>query len=227
MISPANGQIVLSAVSKAYGSSIVLESVSLTVPKGEILVFVGRSGSGKSTLLRLIGGLESPDSGSVTHDGREISQMSESELSKFRRQSLGFVFQFFNLIPTLNVSENVSLPLALNNERRADAERKVAGLLEELGLEQCAERFPDELSGGEQQRAAIARALIHEPALVIADEPTGNLDLETASQVLQILDHSCRKRKTTLIMATHSDEVIGLADRILRVNNHGVEPSAR
>jgi len=227
MISPANGQIVLSAVSKAYGSSIVLESVSLTVPKGEILVFVGRSGSGKSTLLRLIGGLESPDSGSVTHDGREISLMSESELSKFRRQSLGFVFQFFNLIPTLNVSENVSLPLALNNERRADAERKVAGLLEELGLEQCAERFPDELSGGEQQRAAIARALIHEPALVIADEPTGNLDLETASQVLQILDHSCRKRKTTLIMATHSDEVIGLADRILRVNNHGVEPSAR
>ncbi len=158
MTDTENKQIVLTNVSKRYTSSPVLESIDLAVDNGEFLVFVGRSGSGKSTLLRLIGGLENPDSGTVVHGGRDIARMNETELSKFRRRSLGFVFQFFNLIPTLNVIENVSLPLALNDHKDSSARDKVSGLLEELGLEQCASRFPDELSGGEQQRAAIARA---------------------------------------------------------------------
>lgn len=216
-------QIILSDVSKAYSNGNIIEGVDLEVAQGEILVFVGRSGSGKSTLLRLIGGLENPSAGTVRHSGRNIANMREGELSRFRRSSLGFVFQFFNLIPTLNVVENVSLPLSLNRRMDAKARNRVHELLDELGLTDCSRRFPEELSGGEQQRAAIARALVHEPGLVIADEPTGNLDLETASHVLAILNESCRRRNTTLIMATHSNEVIGLADRVLRIHNRSVE----
>jgi len=212
-------QIELDDVTKAYGTHVVLHRIGLTVPQGQFLALMGRSGSGKSTLLKLVGGLDTPDTGAVMHGGRSLNLMTERERARFRRRSLGFVFQFFNLIPTLTVIENVQLPLELNGIKGIEAADKTAKLLDELDLTDCAERFPEELSGGEQQRVAIARALVHEPKLVIADEPTGNLDLDTANRVLELLDASCRQRQTTLIVATHSREVANLADRVLSIRN--------
>jgi len=222
-------QVRLVEVSKTYGRTTVLDNVNFAAERGEIVVVIGRSGSGKSTLLRLIGGLEEPDRGmifygdGVDRDGlggdRRLDRMSESERAAFRRREIGFVFQFFNLIPTLTVAENVALPLALNGVDKADAAVRVASLLAELGLDGSGERFPEELSGGEQQRVAIARAVAHNPGIVLADEPTGNLDLETAERVLALLDDVCRRHRTTLVMATHSPEVIGRADRVLTIRN--------
>jgi len=204
-------------VSKTYGRQVVLEHASLTVHRGEFVAAVGRSGSGKSTLLRLIGALESADSGLVRVAGTDLSTLNEPARALRRRRDLGFVFQFFNLIPTLTVGENVELPLALNDVAAQAARRRSRQLLGELGLADSADRFPEELSGGEQQRVAIARAVIHEPKLVLADEPTGNLDAETASQVLELLRHSCREREATLVVATHSAEVAARADRVISI----------
>jgi len=216
----------LIGIEKRYGERPVLAGVNLRIDVGKVVVFVGRSGSGKSTLLRILAGLELPTAGNVIHDGTDIVRMNETARSHFRRRQLGFVFQFFNLLPTLTACENVSLPLTLNGSRSSDAAAKATQLLEELGVAEAAQRFPDELSGGEQQRVAIARALAHEPRLVVADEPTGNLDAETAFQVLELLSTSCRARGTTLVMATHSDEVVARADRVLRViHSGGVEPA--
>ncbi len=223
MSSVDDGRIDLRDVAKSYGPQAVLENTSLSIRRGEFVVVVGRSGSGKSTLLRLIGGLESPDRGTVHVLGRDIGAMSESERAVLRRTSLGFVFQFFNLVPTLTVAENVELPLALNGVPRTDARRRSLELLGELDVVACAGRFPEEISGGEQQRVAIARAVIHEPKVVLADEPTGNLDLETADHVLDLLQTSCRRRNATLVMATHGREVAGLADRVLTIRNALVE----
>ena len=204
-------------VSKTYGRQVVLKNASLTVHRGEFVAAVGRSGSGKSTLLRLIGALESADSGLVRVAGTDLSTLNEPARALRRRRELGFVFQFFNLIPTLTVGENVELPLALNDVAAQAARRRSRQLLGELGLADSADRFPEELSGGEQQRVAIARAVIHEPKLVLADEPTGNLDAETASQVLELLRHSCREREATLVVATHSAEVAARADRVISI----------
>jgi putative ABC transport system ATP-binding protein len=226
MTSPDDGSIELRDVAKAYGSQPVLERASLSIPRAEFVVVIGRSGSGKSTLLRLIGGLESPDRGTIHVHGKDLRAMSETERANLRRTSLGFVFQFFNLVPTLTVAENVELPLALNGVPRAVARRRSLELLAELDVARCGERFPEEISGGEQQRVAIARAVIHEPKVVLADEPTGNLDLETARRVLELLQTTCRRRKATLVMATHSREVAGLADRVLAIHNSLVEESA-
>jgi putative ABC transport system ATP-binding protein len=168
--------------------------------------------------------LSSPDSGAIRHGEQDLAGMRETELTQFRRRHLGFVFQFFNLVPTLTVSENVQLPLALNRVARAQALRRSGELLDRLGLGDCTSRLPDELSGGEQQRVAIARALAHEPQLVITDEPTGNLDLETADEVLNLLIASCRDHQATLIVATHSREAAERADRILRIVNGQLEP---
>jgi putative ABC transport system ATP-binding protein len=212
-------QIELKSASKRYGDQIVLDRASVAIGQGEFVVVVGRSGSGKSTLLRLIGGLESPDSGAVWFAGRDLGAMTERERAGLRRRALGFVFQFFNLIPTLTVAENVQLPLALNDVSRSEAAVRSAKVLGELEIGHCAERFPEELSGGEQQRVAIARAVAHEPALVLADEPTGNLDLETAGRVLELLVSTCRSRGATLVMATHGMEVAGRADRILKIRS--------
>lgn len=216
-------QIELSAVTKAYGRQVVLDRADLEVSRAEFLVVMGRSGSGKSTLLKLIGGLDTADAGVIRHEGRNLGAMTDAERTLFRRRGVGFVFQFFNLIPTLNVSENVLLPLALNSTAAALADKRVAELLGELGVEHCARRFPEELSGGEQQRVAIARALAHEPALILADEPTGNLDLESARHVLALLSGSCRERGATLIMATHSVEAAEAADRALRIRDGRLE----
>ena len=207
----------LIGVKKSYGDHVVLEECDLDIRPGEFVVVVGRSGSGKSTLLNLIGGLDRPTAGDVELLGQSLAGLSEDELSLVRCRRLGFVFQFFNLIPTLTVAENVRLPMALNGASKAEGIRRADLLLGELGLDDCSSRFPEELSGGEQQRVAIARALSHRPNIVLADEPTGNLDLETAEEVLVLLEQTCRRHQATLVMATHSREVLGAADRVFTI----------
>jgi putative ABC transport system ATP-binding protein len=193
----------------------VLSDLDLEIAEGEIVVLLGRSGSGKSTLLNLISGIDLPDAGSVEIDAVDLTRLSEHERTLFRREHIGFVFQFFNLIPTLSVGENLLLPLDLNHKRSDRFDRRAAQLLEDVGLGGRVGSFPDTLSGGEQQRVAIARALVHEPKIVLADEPTGNLDKETGLEVLAVLDAQVRKAGKTMVMATHSREVIGMADRIV------------
>ena len=211
-------QIELVNIQKNYGTHVVLSNCDLCVRNGEFVVVVGRSGSGKSTLLNLIGGLEQPTDGTIKVSGNSLTNLNEEELSKLRRQKLGFVFQFFNLIPTLTALENIRLPMALNRINKKETIERALSLLEEFGLSGFDQRFPEELSGGEQQRVAIARALAHKPDIILADEPTGNLDLDTANEVLELLNRTCRQRGTTLIMATHSKEVIGLADRVFSIH---------
>ena len=213
-------------VSKAYGAQTVLDRASLAIERGARVAVMGRSGSGKSTLLRLIGGLEPADAGTVRVGGADLGAYSEAKRAAWRRRDLGFVFQFFNLLPTLTVAENVELPLALNAVAAREARRRSYALLQELGLGICAERFPEELSGGEQQRVAIARAVVHEPQLVLADEPTGNLDLETAGQVLALLRDTCERRGTTLVIATHSADVAAQATRTIAIRGGRIEERA-
>jgi putative ABC transport system ATP-binding protein len=206
----------------------VLSGADFEIRAGEFVVILGRSGSGKSTLLNLIGAMDTPTAGELRIDGIRIDTLDEDARTLFRRQHVGFVFQAYNLIPTLTVAENLRLPLELNRRDSAAPSTRVQEFLDELGIGDRGERFPEELSGGEQQRVAIARALVHRPALVIADEPTGNLDLDTGQQVLALLDRLTRKEGKTLVMATHSREVIGIADRILTIaDGHMVEESTR
>jgi putative ABC transport system ATP-binding protein len=210
----------LTKLSKSYvtgnARQTVLADLDLTVERGQFVVILGRSGSGKSTLLNLLGAMDKPTSGHVTIDDVEITNMGDHDRTLFRRTSLGFIFQAYNLIPTLSVHENVMLPLALN---RIDGTAKVSALLEELGLGNKAAAAPEDLSGGEQQRVAIARALVHTPNLILADEPTGNLDVDTGREIIQLIDRLARRNGQTLIMATHSQEVIGYADRVLIIKD--------
>lgn len=194
----------------------VLSDLNTRFEDGKFTILLGKSGSGKSTLLNLISGIEKPTSGDVWVAGVPITRLNERDRTLFRRDHIGFIFQFFNLIPTLTVLENVTLPqeLAGRNDQTA-----ALSLLERVGLADRRDTFPDKLSGGEQQRVAIARALAHDPALVLADEPTGNLDTETGQQVLRLLLELTRQAGKTLIMATHSQEVVPLADRVLRVQD--------
>ncbi|MGE0384610.1 MAG: ABC transporter ATP-binding protein [Gammaproteobacteria bacterium] len=194
----------------------VLAGVDLDIHAGECVVIIGRSGSGKSTLLNLLGAMDRPDAGTLRVAGVDLHVLDEEARTAFRRRHVGFVFQSFNLIPTLTVAENLRLPLELNGMREG-AGARVQECLESLALADKAGRFPDQLSGGEQQRVAIARALIHRPALVIADEPTGNLDIDTGRQVIALLDTLTRGAGHTLVMATHSREVIGIADRLVSI----------
>ena len=198
---------------------MVLDNIDATIRRGEFVVVVGRSGSGKSTLLNLIGCVDVPSAGEVYIDGVALTGLDETARALLRRRRIGFIFQFFNLIPTLTVAENLLLPLELNGIRGATATSRVEQLCAEVSLGGYETRFPEELSGGEQQRVAIARALVHEPDIVLADEPTGNLDLETATDVIRLLDRLCRETGKTLIMATHSREVIGRADRVLTIRS--------
>jgi putative ABC transport system ATP-binding protein len=198
---------------------VVLCDTNATIRRGELTVLVGRSGSGKSTLLNLLSGIDEPTSGEVVIDGVAISALSERERTLFRRDRIGFIFQFFNLIPTLTVEENLLLPLELKGRIRPEQRRSAFALLEEVGLADRAASYPDRMSGGEQQRLAVARALAHDPLLVLADEPTGNLDLETGLQVLEILDRLTRQAGKTMVMVTHSPEVVGRADRVFRIED--------
>jgi putative ABC transport system ATP-binding protein len=199
---------------------LVLADATGVVRRGELVVLVGPSGSGKSTLLNLISGIDLPTAGEVDIDGTPVTRLGERERTLFRRRSIGFIFQAFNLIPTLTVAENLRLPLELNGRRGAREEGHVSQLLERVGLAARADSFPDRLSGGEQQRVAVARALVHDPLLVLADEPTGNLDAETADEVLALLDGLTRGAGKTMLVVTHSPRVVELADRVLTIHGH-------
>ena len=193
----------------------VLRNVSLKIQEGQIVALLGRSGSGKSTLLNLLAGIDQPSSGSIRIAKTRLNELDEHQRTLFRRKNIGFVFQSFNLIPTLTVEENLLLPMELNGESTKIAKARVAELMQELGLGDRLESFPDRLSGGEQQRIAIARALIHDPNLVLADEPTGNLDQQTGEQALRLFRKLSRKAGKTMIVATHSSDVLGIADRVI------------
>jgi putative ABC transport system ATP-binding protein len=198
---------------------VVLEDASATIGRGEMAVLVGRSGTGKSTLLNLLSGIDLPDAGRVVIDGIDLTALPERERTLFRRDHVGFIFQFFNLIPTLTVAENLFLPLELQGRLDAARRRNALDLLAEVGLADRGDAFPDRLSGGEQQRVAVARALVHDPLLVLADEPTGNLDLETGLHVLALLDRLTRRAGKTMVMVTHSREVVGMADRVFSIES--------
>jgi putative ABC transport system ATP-binding protein len=193
----------------------VLQGADASIHRGELVAIVGKSGSGKSTLLNLISGIDHADSGRIFLDGQELTSMDDHQRTLFRRQNIGFIFQFFNLLPTLRVLENVLLPLELNGVEHRQARRRAGELLEAVGLLDRLNTFPDRLSGGEQQRVAIARALVHDPMLVLADEPTGNLDEDTGRQVLALLDHLTRQQQKNLLMVTHSQEAASISDRVL------------
>jgi putative ABC transport system ATP-binding protein len=198
----------------------VLKDVDLDIAEGSVVALLGRSGSGKSTLLNLISGIDAPDTGSIIVAGTPLQAVGEHERSMFRRRHIGFVFQFFNLLPTLTVEENVLLPMQLNGlEVAGGAARR---LLERVGLEDRAGTFPDRLSGGEQQRVAIARALAHDPEILLADEPTGNLDMALGHDILSLLLDLAHDRGKTMLMATHSHEVAATADRVIRLVDHAV-----
>jgi putative ABC transport system ATP-binding protein len=193
----------------------VLDGVDAHFGSGQSVAIIGRSGSGKSTLLNVISGIDRADSGSVEFDGREVSSLREPERTRFRRRHIGFVYQFFNLVPTLNAEENVRLVLELNGIRGAEARARSAAMLTEVGLGDRLHSAIDTFSGGEQQRVAIARALVHEPQLLLADEPTGNLDEETARQVFPLIMSLVRKRGGMLLLVTHDRALASSADRVL------------
>lgn len=214
-------------LSKAYEEGgrrrVVLHEASATVGQGEFVALLGRSGSGKSTLLNVISGIDRPDGGEVWIGGRKLTAMSERDRTLFRRKHIGFVFQFFNLIPTLTVLENVTLPVELNGASTKAARQAAEPLLDAVGLLDRSSTYPDKLSGGEQQRVAIARALVHDPLLVLADEPTGNLDENTGESVLALLDRLTRQAGKNLMMVTHSPESARWADRVFHLRDGRLE----
>lgn len=219
----------LEGVTKSYGEGDatrhVLRNVSLSFTRGEFDVLLGKSGSGKSTLLNLIAGIDDATSGRIWIEGREMTAMGDTERTLMRRQRMGFIFQAFNLIPTLTVLENVTMPLELAGAPPRKARDRANELLLAVGLVGRGKDFPDKLSGGEQQRVAIARALVNDPALVLADEPTGNLDADTGQIVLDLLDTLTRKAGRNLIMVTHSIEVVGVADHVYRLREGRLMPA--
>ena len=206
---------------KFYGSGETevraLDGVNLTVEKGEFVAVVGTSGSGKSTLLHMLGGLDRPTGGTVTVDGRELSALKDEELTIFRRRKIGFVFQNYNLVPVLNVYENIVLPIQLDG-RQPDQDY-LNRIIETLGLGRKLQNLPNNLSGGQQQRVAIARALAAKPAILLADEPTGNLDSRTSQDVMSLLKVTGQKFGQTIVMITHNEEIAQMADRIVRIED--------
>ena len=205
---------------------VVFDALSFEVEKGETVALLGASGSGKTTLLNLISGIDTPDAGQVLIDGVDVHALREPDRTLLRRRQIGFVFQFFNLIPTLTAGENVALPLELLGSDDRAARERADALLEQVGLGGLGMRYPETLSGGEQQRAAIARALVHQPAVLLADEPTGNLDEDTGRLIIDLLTSLARQQGTTLLLVTHSMQVAQAADRVLRLSHGRVEAVA-
>lgn len=208
-------------LTKIYGKDstkvVALDHVSFTVEKGEFVAIVGASGSGKSTLLHLIGGVDRPTSGKVYIDGKDIFKFNDDKLAIFRRRQVGLIYQFYNLIPILNVEENITLPLSLDN-REVDKER-LSSLLKLLGLENRKNHLPNELSGGQQQRTSIGRAIITNPTIILADEPTGNLDSKSSDEIVALLKKSNKELNQTIIMITHNMEIAKVADRIIKIED--------
>ena len=208
-------------LTKIYGKDttkvVALDHVSFSVEKGEFVAIVGASGSGKSTLLHLIGGVDRPTSGKVFIDGKDIFNFNDDKLAIFRRRQVGLIYQFYNLIPILNVEENISLPLSLDN-REVDKE-KLDNLLKLLGLQNRKNHLPNELSGGQQQRTSIGRALIANPTIILADEPTGNLDSKSSDEIVALLKKSNKELNQTIIMITHNMEIAKVADRIIKIED--------
>ena len=208
-------------LTKIYGKGttkvVALDNVSFSVEKGEFIAIVGASGAGKSTLLHLIGGVDRPTSGKVYIDGKDIYSFDDDKLAIFRRRQVGLIYQFYNLIPILNVEENITLPLSLDN--RKINKNHLDALIRHLGLESRREHLPNELSGGQQQRTSIGRALITNPTIVLADEPTGNLDSKSSEEIVELLKESNKKYKQTIIMITHNMEIAKCADRIIQIED--------
>jgi putative ABC transport system ATP-binding protein len=202
---------------------IALDGVSLDIARGEFAVIMGPSGSGKSTLLHLIGGLDRPTSGELLVDQRLIGQMADDEVTLFRRTRIGFVFQFFNLLPTLTAFENITLPSVLDGRSKAEAEQRAMTLLDKVGLENRKDHLPEELSGGEIQRVAVARALTFDPPILLADEPTGNLDSKTGESILSLLRQINRENDCTIVMVTHSQEAACCGDRTIFFRDGKIE----
>lgn len=208
-------------LTKIYGSGdnmvTALDHVSFQVEKGEFVGIIGTSGSGKSTLMNLIGGIDRPTEGSVSIDGKEIFQLSEKELAIFRRRNIGMIYQFYNLIPTLTAEENVMLPRLLDN--REDDKEKLASILDMIGLSERATHLPSQLSGGQQQRVSVGRAMINDPAFILADEPTGNLDSRTSHEIIDLLKYTNKKFNQTLLLITHDEKIALQADRIITIED--------
>ena len=208
-------------LTKIYGKKetqvVALDNVSFSVKKGEFVAIVGASGSGKSTLLHLFGGVDRPTKGKVYIDGKDIFALDDDKLAIFRRRQIGLIYQFYNLIPILNVEENINLPLALDNRKVSNEE--LENMLSHLGLEKRRYHLPNELSGGQQQRTSIGRALITRPTIVLADEPTGNLDSKSSDEIVALLKKSNKELKQTIIMITHNLEIAKMADRIIKIED--------
>lgn len=208
-------------LTKIYGKDstkvVALDNVSFSVKKGEFVAIVGASGSGKSTLLHLIGGIDRPTSGKVFVDGKDIYELDDDKLAIFRRRQVGLIYQFYNLIPILNVEENITLPLSLDN--RTIDKKKLDEMISLLGLQNRKNHLPNELSGGQQQRTSIGRALITNPTIILADEPTGNLDSKSSDEIVSLLKKTNRELKQTIIMITHNLEIAKCADRIIKIED--------
>lgn len=207
----------LEDVEKCYGKRCVLQDVNLIVEQGDFIAVMGRSGSGKSTLLNLVGGMDLPDRGRVVVDSEEISSLTDDKLTSYRRRKIGFIFQFFNLLPNITVWENIEMPLLLNE--KTGYEEKLRESLKRVGLEGRENDQPYQLSGGEQQRVAIARALIHEPEIILADEPTGNLDNRTGRSIMELICDISRHKGKTVLLVTHDETIARCANRIIRIQD--------
>ena len=214
-----NGEVIIDIndLSKAFGDLKVLTNISTQIRKGDVVCVIGPSGSGKSTLLHVMGGVDTPNEGNVIVDGKDITRLTDEEMSVFRRRKIGFVFQAFNLVSSINVWENIVLPLGLDGKKVDKA--YVNDIITTLGLEHRIHNLPNTLSGGQQQRVAIARALVNRPEILLADEPTGNLDSKTSDEVIALLKMSAKKYGQTIVMITHDDEIAQVADRILVIED--------
>ncbi len=210
---------------RRFGDTLVLDGLDLDLAPGECVALVGRSGAGKSTLLHLVAGIDRADGGEIRFDETRLDTLDEAARTRFRRQHLGLVFQSWNLVPSLCALDNLCLPLELLGVGGSEAKRRAQALLDQLGLGELAKRFPDELSGGQQQRVAVARALVHGPSVLLADEPTGSLDADSAAAVMRLLIGACREAGASLLLVTHAAEVMGQADRLLRMQDGRLVPA--